>query len=155
MTIQVFFSKSPDNPATPVSLPIKTTAGAAAYDLAACLAESITLQPNDYKAIATGWRIALPQGYEAQVRSRSGLAAKNGVFVLNSPGTIDEDYRGEIFVILKNAGHAPFVVEHGMRIGQMLIQAVTPSAVVELSADDFVALDNTARGSNGFGSTGV
>jgi dUTP pyrophosphatase len=155
MTIQVFFTKSADNPATPVGLPIKTTAGAAAYDLAACLDAPIILQPNDFKLIPTGWRIALPEGYEAQVRSRSGLAAKHGVFVLNSPGTIDADYRGEIFVILKNAGSSPFVIEHGMRIGQMLVQAVVPSVVVELSANDFAALDNTTRGSQGFGSTGV
>ena len=155
MTIQVFFTKSPDNAATPTSLPIKSTAGAAGYDLAACLAQPIVLQPNDFKAVPTGWRIALPQGYEAQVRSRSGLAAKNGVFVLNSPGTVDEDYRGEIFVILKNAGPTPFVVEHGMRIGQRVIQAVIPSTMVELSANDFAVLDNTVRGSKGHGSTGV
>jgi dUTP pyrophosphatase len=109
----------------------------------------MTLGPGKYALVPTGLTIALPPGYEAQVRPRSGLAAKHGITVLNSPGTVDADYRGEICVLLINHGDAPFAIRRGERIAQMVIAAVTQVelvAVAELSA--------TERGSGGFGSTG-
>ena len=122
-------------------LPAYATADAAGLDLLAALDQSITLKP-----IA----IALPQGYEAQVRPRSGLAAKHGITVLNSPGTIDADYRGEIKVILVNLGAEPFEIEAGMRIAQMVI-----APVMQIAWDERADLESTTRGAGGFGSTGT
>jgi len=123
---------------------------AAGMDLIAAVETDTILAPMQHALIPTGLAIALPAGYEAQVRPRSGLAAKNGVTVLNTPGTIDADYRGEIKVILINLGSEPFVVERGMRIAQMVI---AQHARAELSVQ--ASLDDTTRGAGGFGSTGT
>lgn len=123
---------------------------AAGMDLIAAVETDTILAPMQRALIPTGLAIALPAGYEAQVRPRSGLAAKNGVTVLNTPGTIDADYRGEIKVILINLGSEPFVVERGMRIAQMVI---AQHARAELSVQ--ASLDDTTRGAGGFGSTGT
>ncbi|WP_262693224.1 dUTP diphosphatase [Kordiimonas aquimaris] len=133
-------------------LPKYETAQSAGMDLYAALAdgEQITLGSLERAMIPTGLAMALPAGYEAQVRPRSGLAAKNGVTVLNTPGTIDADYRGEVKVILVNLSNEPFTIERGMRIAQMVIAPVTQGEWVVV--DD---LDETARGAGGFGSTGT
>ncbi len=132
-------------------LPAYETAQAAGMDLRAAVPENapITLVPGARDMIATGLTMALPDGYEAQVRPRSGLAAKHGVTCLNTPGTIDADYRGEVKVILINLGQDPFVIRRGERIAQMVIAPVTRATLVEVET-----LDETARGADGFGSTG-
>jgi dUTP pyrophosphatase len=130
-------------------LPSYQTAHAAGLDLVAAVEAPLTLAPGERALVATGIAIALPEGFEAQVRPRSGLAAHDGVTLLNTPGTIDADYRGEIRVILINHGAAPFTVTRGLRIAQMVIAPVARAAVVEVTS-----LDATARGSGGFGSTG-
>ena len=132
-------------------MPAYQTAHAAGLDLAAAVPAnaSVTLAPGARGLIPTGFAIALPEGFEAQVRPRSGLAAHHGVTVLNTPGTIDADYRGEIQVILINLGAEPFVVTRGLRIAQLVIAPVVHAMVVEADA-----LDDTARGAGGFGSTG-
>ncbi|WP_158670629.1 dUTP diphosphatase [Bradyrhizobium guangdongense] len=132
-------------------LPAYQTAEAAGLDLMAAVADSepITLAPGQYALVPTGLAIALPPAHEAQVRPRSGLAAKHGVTVLNSPGTIDADYRGEIKVILINHGAAPFVIKRGERIAQMVIAPVVQAALVPVAT-----LSATGRGAGGFGSTG-
>ena len=132
-------------------LPAYQTADAAGLDLMAAVAEGepMTLAPGQYALVPTGLAIALPPGFEAQVRPRSGLAAKHGVTVLNSPGTIDADYRGEIKVILVNHGAAPFVIKRGERIAQMVIAPVVQAALVPVET-----LSSTDRGAGGFGSTG-
>ena len=128
-------------------LPAYETEGAAGMDLRA--AEAMTLKPGARCLMPTGLSIALPQGFEAQVRPRSGLAVKHGVTVLNSPGTIDSDYRGEIKVPLINHGQEDFLIARGDRIAQMVIAPVTRIGWAEVEA-----LDDTARGSGGFGSSG-
>lgn len=128
-------------------LPAYATSGAAGMDVVA--AEDVTLAPGARGAIATGFAIAIPEGYEVQVRPRSGLALKHGITCLNTPGTIDADYRGEIKVILANLGSEPFEVKRGERIAQLVPAAVTPATMVEVET-----LDDTARGGGGFGSTG-
>jgi len=135
-----------------LNLPKYETEQSAGMDLYAALAEgeSITLGALDRAMIPTGLAMALPAGFEAQVRPRSGLAAKNGVTVLNTPGTIDADYRGEVKVILVNLSNEPFTIERGMRIAQMIIAPVTQGTWAEVDA-----LGETARGEGGFGSTGV
>ncbi len=135
-----------------LKLPKYETEQSAGMDLYAALGEGevITLGALDRAMIPTGLAMALPTGYEAQVRPRSGLAAKNGVTVLNTPGTIDADYRGEVKVILVNLSNEPFTIERGMRIAQMIIAPVTQGVWVEVES-----LDETARGAGGFGSTGV
>ena len=133
-----------------LALPSYATSGAAGLDLAAAIDQPICLKPNMRQAIPTGFAMALPEGYEAQIRPRSGLALEYGVTVANAPGTIDSDYRGEILVILVNNGTDDFTITHGMRIAQMVISTVTTMAPVE--ADD---LDDTARAAGGFGSTGL
>lgn len=132
-------------------LPRRQTAGAAGLDLAAALEEGVVLEipPGGYAMIPTGLAIALPEGYEAQIRPRSGLAARFGITVLNSPGTVDADYRGEVKVLLINHGTAPFLVRRGERIAQMV---VAPVCAVELI--DMETLDATQRGEGGHGSTG-
>jgi dUTP pyrophosphatase len=132
-------------------LPAYQTNDAAGLDLMAALPDSepLTLAPGQYALVPTGLAIALPPGFEAQVRPRSGLAAKHGVTVLNSPGTIDADYRGEIKVILINHGQAPFVIKRGERIAQMVIAPVVQAALVPVAT-----LSATDRGAGGFGSTG-
>jgi dUTP pyrophosphatase len=134
-----------------LGLPAYQSAHSAGLDLLAAVPADapLTLAPGQYAMVPTGLTMALPVGYEAQVRPRSGLAAKHGVTVLNSPGTIDADYRGEISVVLINHGSAPFVIRRGERIAQMVIAEV---ARAELAA--VAALSVTERGSGGFGSTG-
>ena len=131
-------------------LPNYETSASAGMDLRANLSESITLQPLDRKIIPTGLFLELPIGIEAQVRPRSGLAAKKGVTVLNAPGTIDADYRGEVGVILVNLSNEPFTVENGERIAQMVIAKHERAEWNPVNS-----LSETARGEGGFGSTGV
>jgi dUTP pyrophosphatase len=131
-------------------LPAYATADAAGLDLMAAVDAPLRIEPGSHALVPTGLAIALPRGFEAQVRPRSGLAAKNGVTVLNAPGTIDADYRGEIKVILINHGAEPFNIERGLRIAQMVVAPVT-----RIAWDEQTALDDTARGIGGFGSTGV
>lgn len=134
-------------------IPRYETSGAAGMDLAACLDTLITIEPGATARIPTGIKIALPAGHEGQVRPRSGLAARRGVTVLNAPGTIDEDYRGEVQVLLVNHGSETFTVEHGDRIAQLV---VAPVVQVDIEpVNDEAALGGTERGSGGFGSTGV
>jgi dUTP pyrophosphatase len=132
-------------------LPAYQSAHAAGLDLAAAVAPDapVTLAPLGRAMIATGFAMALPGGFEAQVRPRSGLAARHGVTVLNTPGTIDADYRGEILVILVNLGSEPFIVTRGMRIAQLVVAPVARADVTEVAM-----LEDTARGAGGFGSTG-
>jgi dUTP pyrophosphatase len=130
-------------------LPAYETTASAGMDLRASLAADILLKPMDRALVPTGLFIALPDGYEAQVRPRSGLAIKSGITVLNTPGTIDADYRGEIKVILINLSNADFTVHDGDRIAQMIISAHQQAAWVQVEA-----LEETGRGSGGFGSTG-
>lgn len=133
-----------------LNLPAYATEHSAGVDLEAAVDAPLTLQPGERQLVPTGLAIALPEGFEAQIRPRSGLAFKNGVTVLNSPGTIDADYRGEIKVILANLGTAPFTVERGMRVAQMVI-----ARYERVSWNVVEQLDETARGTGGFGSTGV
>ncbi len=131
-------------------IPAYATEGAAGLDVRANLTESVTLQPLERRLIPTGLRVAIPMGYEIQVRPRSGLAFKHGITVLNTPGTIDADYRGEIGVLLVNLSNTPFVVEHGERIAQLVV-AKHEQAEWEIVNE----LNETTRGAGGFGSTGV
>jgi dUTP pyrophosphatase len=133
-----------------LSLPAYATPGAAGMDLLAAVVTPVTIDPGKRALIPTGLAIALPPGFEMQVRPRSGLALRNGILLPNSPGTIDEDYRGEIQVILLNAGDAPFTVERGMRIAQAIV-----SPVVRAEWQEVETLDDTSRSTGGFGSTGV
>jgi dUTP pyrophosphatase len=131
-------------------LPAYATAQSAGLDLIAAVSSDVTLAPGTRQLIPTGLAIALPAGFEAQVRPRSGLALKHGVTVLNSPGTIDADYRGEVQVLLVNHGTQPFVVKRGDRIAQMVVAPVT-----QIAWNTVERLDETERGSGGYGSTGV
>lgn len=130
--------------------PAYASVGAAGLDLVAAPEEEILLPVGGRATVPTGIAIALPDGYEGQVRPRSGLAARHGITVLNAPGTIDSDYRGEIGVILINLGDAPFAIRRGLRVAQLVI---APVIRAELSA--VANLDETARGAGGFGSTGL
>ncbi len=132
-------------------LPRQQTDGAAGLDLAAAIGadEVLTLAPGDYAMVPTGLAIALPEGFEAQIRPRSGLAARHGVTVLNSPGTVDADYRGEVKILLINHGREPFSLRRGERVAQMV---VAPVSAVEMVVVD--ELDETGRGTGGHGSTG-
>ena len=129
-------------------LPEYTTSGAAGMDI--CAAESLNLRVGRRHAVATGFAFAIPDGYEVQVRPRSGLALKNGITCLNTPGTIDSDYRGEVKVILANLGEDDFMINKGDRIAQLVVAPVTKAAMVEVES-----IDETTRGTGGFGSTGV
>jgi dUTP pyrophosphatase len=131
-------------------LPDYATADAAGADILAAVADPVPLAPGAYALIPSGFAMALPPGYEAQVRPRSGLAYKNGVTVLNAPGTIDADYRGEVGVILINHSREEFIVERGMRIAQLVIAPVT-----RLAWQAVEELPDTVRGEGGFGSTGT
>lgn len=128
-------------------LPTYATDGAAGLDVVA--AEAVTIAPGARHAVATGFAVAIPPGYEIQVRPRSGLALKHGITCLNTPGTIDEDYRGEVKVILANLGAEPFEVKRGERIAQLIPAPVQRAAFMEVAE-----LDDTSRGTGGFGSTG-
>lgn len=130
-------------------LPSYATQGAAGFDFLAAVNEPLTIAPGARVLVPTGLCMALPSGYELQIRPRSGLALKHGITLPNTPGTIDEDYRGEVRVIVMNAGTEPFVVERGMRIAQGVL-----APVVRLRWQAVETLDETARGTGGFGSTG-
>ena len=145
MTIRIQISRLPHGEGLP--LPSYATPGAAGMDVVA--AEDIDLQPGQRHAVATGFRVAIPDGFEIQVRPRSGLAFKHGVTVPNTPGTIDSDYRGELKILMINHGSEPFAVRRGERIAQLV-----PAAVTLASFDEVDDLDDTHRGHGGFGSTG-
>jgi dUTP pyrophosphatase len=149
MTVKVEIRQLPHGEG--LALPAYQSAHAAGLDLLAAVPEDVPLilAPGRHALVPTGLTVALPPGYEAQVRPRSGLAAKHGVTVLNAPGTIDADYRGEIGVLLINHGEAPFPIRRGERIAQMVIAAVVRAELVPADA-----LSATDRGSGGFGSTG-
>lgn len=134
-----------------LALPAYQSVHAAGLDLLAAVSEDkpLTLQPGQRALVPTGLMIAVPPGYEAQVRPRSGLALKHGVTVLNSPGTVDADYRGEVSVLLINHGEEPFTIRRGERIAQLVIAAMTQANLVAVAS-----LSSTDRGSGGFGSTG-
>ncbi len=133
-----------------LALPQPATADSAGMDLLAAVADAVVLPPGGRALIPTGIALALPSGHEAQVRPRSGLALKHGVTVLNSPGTIDADYRGEVGVILINHGDGPFTVRRGERIAQLVIAVLAEAALVEVDS-----LPESVRGAGGFGSTGT
>lgn len=149
MTVTIKVRRLPHNADLP--LPAYETEQSAGMDLRAAVADDapVTLGPGQRGLIPTGLAIALPPGFEAQVRPRSGLALKHGITCLNSPGTVDADYRGELAVILINLGQEPFVIRRGERIAQMVIAPVTQGVFAEVET-----LDETARGAGGFGSTG-
>jgi dUTP pyrophosphatase len=148
MSVEVAVVRLPHGADLP--LPAYATDHAAGLDLLAAVAAPVTIPPGGRALIPTGLTIALPQGYELQVRPRSGLALRHGIVLPNSPGTIDADYRGEVQVIVMNAGEAPFIVERGMRIAQAVL-----APVVRLAWREVATLDATARGGGGFGSTGT
>jgi dUTP pyrophosphatase len=131
-------------------LPVRMTEDSAGFDLPAAVKESVVMQPGEIRVVPCGFALAIPKGYEGQVRPRSGLSSKHGVTLINSPGTIDADYRGEICVPLVNHGKAPFTVERGMRVAQLLILPVPAVRLVEVDE-----LESTDRGAGGFGHTGV
>ena len=133
-----------------ISLPSYETDGASGLDLRAAVDAELTLQPGEIRLVPTGLAVSLPPGYEAQIRPRSGLALKHGVGMVNAPGTIDSDYRGEIGLVLINWGKAPFVVKRGDRIAQMVVTRVSRAQVLEVDR-----LETTRRGEGGFGHSGV
>jgi len=144
--IEIAIQRLPNGGGLP--LPAYASDGAAGMDVVA--AETLTIRPGTRYAVATGFAMAIPSGYEVQVRPRSGLALKHGITCLNTPGTIDSDYRGEVKVLLINLGDEDFLIERGMRIAQMVIAPVTQVSVGEVSG-----ASETARGAGGFGSTGI
>jgi len=146
MTIRIAITRLPHGEGLP--LPSYASPGAAGLDVVA--AEDFDLSPGQRHAVATGFRVAIPDGYEIQVRPRSGLAFKHGISVPNTPGTIDSDYRGELKILLINHGDKPFAIRRGERIAQLV-----PAAVTLAEFDEVDALDDTHRGAGGFGSTGV
>ena len=133
-----------------VARPAYQTIGSAGMDLAAAVTEALEIAPGGRALVPTGFKIAIPAGHEAQIRPRSGLALNHGVTVLNAPGTVDSDYRGEVSVLLINLGDAPFTVNRGDRIAQMVIAAVARGDLAEVET-----LPPTARGAGGYGSTGT
>lgn len=133
-----------------IALPSYETKGASAMDLRAAVEGQVMLHPGDIKLIPTGLAVSIPPGYEAQIRPRSGLALKHGIGMVNSPGTIDSDYRGEIGLIMINWGQKPFPIKRGDRIAQMLITRVYRAAMTEVTD-----LDATSRGDGGFGHSGI
>lgn len=132
-----------------IALPKRMSEWAAGFDLHAAVAEPLTLSPGERALVPTGFAMAMPRELEAQIRPRSGLAFKHGITCLNSPGTIDADYRGEVKVLLVNLGQQPFVIERGERIAQMVFQVVPQVELTEVSE-----LSDTVRGEGGFGHTG-
>ncbi len=132
------------------TLPKYKTDGSSGLDLAACIDENIEIKPGKSEIIPTGLAVAIPKNFEIQIRPRSGLAAKNQISVLNTPGTIDADYRGELKIILVNLSDKKFIVEKGLRIAQMVVCPVVKARLKEVKS-----LGDTERGSDGFGSTGV
>jgi dUTP pyrophosphatase len=146
-TLRVAITRLPG--ASDLPLPRRATPGSAGYDLCAAVADPVELRPGERALVPTGFAIAIPEGYEAQVRPRSGLAWRHGVVLPNAPGTIDSDYRGEVKVILLNLGDAPVTIQRGDRIAQLVVTAV---AVAEWEERE--ELEGTARGAGGFGHTG-
>jgi dUTP pyrophosphatase len=146
MTIRIAITRLPHGEGLP--LPAYATPGAAGMDVVA--AEDVDLGPGQRHAVATGYKVAIPEGFEIQVRPRSGLAFKHGISVPNTPGTIDSDYRGELKILLINHGSEPFAIRRGERIAQLV-----PAAVTLAEFDEVDELCETARGTGGFGSTGV
>jgi dUTP pyrophosphatase len=146
MTIRIAITRLPHGEGLP--LPAYATPGAAGMDVVA--AEDVDLAPGQRHAVATGYKVAIPEGFEIQVRPRSGLAFKHGISVPNTPGTIDSDYRGELKILLINHGSEPFAIRRGERIAQLV-----PAAVTLAEFDEVDELCETARGTGGFGSTGV
>ena len=132
-----------------VPIPKYETDGSSGLDLSACIDKSIEIKPGKSKIIPTGLAVVIPENFEIQIRPRSGLAAKNQISVLNTPGTVDSDYRGELKVILINLGEKSFIVEKGLRIAQMVLCPVVKAKLKEVES-----LEDTKRGSGGFGSTG-
>lgn len=145
--VEVAITREPGTDDIP--LPAYETEHAAGMDIRASVTEPLTLAPGQRALVPTGLRIALPEGYEAQIRPRSGLAIKHGISLLNTPGTIDADYRGEIRIIVANLGQDPFTIARGDRIAQMIVAPVTKVAWRTVST-----LDETKRGEGGFGHTG-
>jgi len=145
--VTVAFKRLPHGTGLPV--PAYETAEAAGMDIPAAVDEEIILAPGERRLVPTGFAIALPAGYEAQIRPRSGLALKHGISIVNAPGTIDADYRGEVGIILINLGDQPFAISRGQRIAQLVVAPVTRAHMESVEA-----LPETARGSGGFGSTG-
>mgnify|MGYP004726906367 FL=1 len=144
--VKIYVQKTSEKTAFPSYM----TPGSSGLDLRASIEEPMTLEPFERKLISTGLKLAIPQGYEGQVRPRSGLALKHGITTLNSPGTIDSDYRGEVKVLLINLGSAPVVINSGDRIAQLVI-----APVVQAELEEVDELDDTSRGEGGFGHTGV
>jgi dUTP pyrophosphatase len=136
--------------ANDIPLPRYATSGASGMDICAAVESDLTLAAGETKLVPTGFRIAIPEGYEAQVRPRSGLALKQGIGILNAPGTIDSDYRGELGIIITNFGKGEFVVHRGDRIAQLVI-----APVVKAVWEEVPEVDDTARGEGGFGHTGT
>lgn len=148
MQVNVLIKRQPETQDIP--LPAYETAQAAGMDLRAAVTEPMTLAPGERAAVPTGIAIALPPGYEAQVRPRSGLARKAGISMVNSPGTIDADYRGEVMVLLINLGQESFTVNRGDRIAQMVV-----APVLQATWQEVESLEETPRGTGGFGHTGT
>jgi dUTP pyrophosphatase len=146
MTLGVAIRRLPHG--ADLDLPVYQSAGAAGLDLQAALGEDVILDPGARTLVPTGVAIALPEGYEAQVRPRSGLAARHGVTVLNAPGTVDADYRGEVKVLLINLGEAPFAIRRGLRVAQLVV-----APVARIAWDECAELPASARDTGGFGST--
>ena len=146
--IDLYFKKLPH--ASDLALPSYESDAAAGMDIRAALDKPLTLEPGKRELIPTGLQMALPKGYEAQIRPRSGLALRNGITMLNTPGTIDADYRGEVKVLAVNLGEKPFTINHGNRIAQMVIAPVQQCKIQEANK-----LPESKRGEDGFGSTGV
>lgn len=146
--MRIAIARSPGNEDLPA--PAAATAGSVGLDLRACVDGELVLQPGQRALVPTGFSIAIPDGFEGQVRPRSGLALRHGLGLLNSPGTIDSDYRGEVAVIVINLGHEPIVIRRGDRIAQLVIAAV-PRVNLEIVAQ----LPGTGRGGGGFGHTGT
>ncbi len=145
--MDIYFKRLPhagDNPA-----PSYESSSAAGMDIRAALDEDVTLKPGERKLVPTGFQMALPDGCEAQVRPRSGLAIKHGISLLNAPGTIDADYRGEVKVIVINHGEEPYTIRHGDRIAQLVV-----SRIIQMQPQEAEKLEETERGEGGFGSTG-
>ncbi len=148
MTVAVRITRLPH--AADLPLPSYETAGAAGLDLRAAVDAPVSLEPGERAAIPTGIAIALPEGFEAQVRARSGLARRHGIAMVNAPGTVDSDYRGELQVLLINLGREAFTVGRGDRVAQMVV-----APVARVAWEEVESLDATGRGAGGFGSTGV
>ena len=146
--VSVAVKRLPHN--TNLPLPEYESVAAAAMDLPAAIESDLIITPAEQVLVPTGLALALPEGFEAQIHPRSGLALRNGVTVLNTPGTVDADYRGEVKVILVNFGNRDFIIQRGMRIAQVVI-----APVLQVSLIDFDVLPKTARGGGGFGSTGT